>query len=208
MNKSIISLLLVLAGCMLTACNNYETYADKKEKERNAIRDYIEKNNIKVIEESVFKAQGNKTDTTNNEYVYMNNSGVYMQIVHEGCGKPLQDGERSDVIVRFIERGLLDSTAVYNDSRPQDYDLMNITRAGSTFTASFTKGVMYSTYGESVPTGWLVPFNYVRLGHEDGPNAQISKVKLIVPHTQGHGVASSYVYPYVYEIRFMRLKDI
>lgn len=208
MNKTITTLLLVLAGYILTACDNYETYADKKEKERNAIYDYIEKNHINVIEEEQFKAQGNKTDTAKNEYVYMNNSGVYMQIVHEGCGKPLQDGERADVVVRFIERGLLDSSAVYNDSRTQDYDLMNIKRSGSTFTASFTKGVMYSTYGESVPTGWLVPFNYVRLGHEDSADAQISKVKLIVPHTQGHSVASSYVYPYYYEIRFMRLKDI
>ncbi len=205
--KHIISsaLLVLLSLVSLTACNDYETYGDKKEKERKAIREFISDHGITVITESQFHEQGNVTDTARNEFVYLNNSGVYMQIQHKGCGTPLQDGENSDVLVRFVEISLLDSAALYNDSSPYDVDVINIRRQGTTYTASFTEGLMRSTYNtESVPSGWLVPFGYINLGGEDSEDAHIAKVKLIVPHSQGHAMASNYVYPYYYEISFQR----
>ena len=86
--------------------------------------------------------------------------------------------------------------------------LSSITRTGSTYTASFSSGIMKSTYGESVPSGWLVPFNYINVGRPRSADEYVSKVRLIVPHTQGHTVASSYVYPYYYEITFERKIDL
>ena len=72
---------------------------------------------------------------------------------------------------------------------------MNIRRQGNTFTASFTEGLMRSTYNtEWVPSGWLVPFNYINVGRPRSADDEIAKVRLIVPHTQGHTIASSYVY--------------
>jgi hypothetical protein len=59
---------------------------------------------------------------------------------------------------------------------------------------------MYNTYGAAVPSGWLVPLNYIK------PSRNIeeshAKVRIIVPHTQGHNVATTYVSPYFYEITY------
>jgi len=205
-------ILLVLSfGLLLPfmSCNDYETYGEKKEKERNTIKAYIAEEGINVISESKFHEQGNVTDTTKNEFVYMDNTGVYMQIVREGCGTMLQDKENCDLLVRFLEICLQDSTVLYNDTSPYDPDVMNIQKSGSTYTATFTDGLMYSSYGASVPSGWLVPFSYIKVGR-DGHSAdeQISKVRLIVPHSQGHSTATNYVYPYYYELTFERKIDI
>jgi hypothetical protein len=192
-----------MAIATLVACNDYETYSEQKEKERNGIRKFISDRGFTEISEEKFHSQNNTTNS--NEFVYLNNSGVYMNIVRKGAGTPLQDGENTELYFRFSETNILD-TAKYvtnTPTLPYDPDVMSISRSGSNFTASFTSGVMYSTYGASVPTGWLVPFNYINVG---SPNSteNISYVRLIVPHTQGHTVASGNVYPYYYEIRFQR----
>jgi hypothetical protein len=201
---------LTLIACAVVSCSDYETYGDKKDKERAAISKFIADSAITVITEEQFKEQNYTTNATkgNNQFVYITNSGVYMQIVRKGCGKPLQEKERADLLIRFFELSLFDSTIIYNDIRPYDPDVMSITRAGSTYTASFTEGVMKDSYGESVPSGWLVPFNYINVGRPRTADDEISKVKLIVPHTQGHTIASSYVYPYYYEITFERKTDL
>jgi len=204
-------LIALLSFCCLTsfvACNDYETYGDKKEKERKAIRHFISDSLITVISETQFHNQGDVTDITQNEFVYLDNTGVYMQIVEKGCGTPLRDGENSDLLMRFVEINILDTTIVYNTLSPYDPDVMNVRRSGTTYTASFTDGVMRETYGESVPAGLLVPLKYINVGRERTADDRISKVRLIVPHTQGHSIASSYVYPYYYEISFKRSIDL
>ena len=60
---------MIAVAAVLASCNNYETYGDKKEKERNAISQYISSHNITVISEDQFKAQGMKTDVNKNEFV-------------------------------------------------------------------------------------------------------------------------------------------
>ena len=67
---------------------------------------------------------------------------------------------------------------------------------------------MLSSYSASVPSGWLVVFPYINVGRARSADDQISKVRLIVPHTQGHVTATNYVYPYYYEITFQRTIDI
>jgi len=207
MKKILIVLLSFISLVSFVACNDYETYGDKKDKERKAIRQFLKDSLITVISEAQFNAQGNLTDNTKNEFVYLDNSGVYMQIVEKGCGTPLRDGENSDLILRFMEMNIMDSTAIYNDTSPYDPDVMNVRRKGTTYTASFTQGIMKSTYGESVPAGLLVPLNYINVGRERTADDHVSKVRLIVPHTQGHSVATSYVYPYYYELSFKRSID-
>ena len=79
----VIALLCVLAA----SCSKYETYAEQKEAESDAINAFIAKNNINVISESTFFSNGNVTDLSRNEYVLFASSGVYMQIVRKGCGE-------------------------------------------------------------------------------------------------------------------------
>ena len=201
MKKSIFSLLL-LTVTFLGACTDYETYGELKEKERDAISQFIKDSAINVISETVFTAQDYSTDLTRNEFVYLGKSGVYMQIINKGDGQPLEDGKSNNLFCRFLELNIRQNTILYNQySYVYEYDKMNVQRSGSTYTASFISGRMYESYGASVPAGWLVPFNYLNIGRS---TANLAKVRLIVPHSQGHSTASSNVYPYYYELTFQR----
>lgn len=203
-------LLLALVGAVVfTSCSDSETYADQKKKERSAINSYIAKNGIKVISEDEF-FKDSLTDTTKNEFVLFESSGVYMQIIRKGCGEKIKDGENATVLCRFTERNLMtDSLQLSNDiiSYASLVDKMNVKRNSGTFTASFdaSSSVMYSVYGStSVPSGWLVPLAYIKLGRPASENDQIAKVRIIVPHTQGQQYAVHGVYPCLYDITYER----
>lgn len=195
----------------LMSCDDTESYADQKKKERAAINSYITKNKIKVISESEFFEQDTTTDVSKNEYVLFDNTGVYMQIIREGCGEKLKDGETATVLCRFTEWNLLtDSLQLANNIGASEFnhpDIMIVKNTSGTFKASFVAGssVMHFIYGStSVPAGWLTPLTYIKIGRPANPGEEIAKVKLIVPHTQGHQYATSGVYPCLYEITYQR----
>ncbi len=203
--------ILIAAAAVFASCNDYETYGDKKEKERNAIAKFISDSSIVVISEDQFNRQGQTTDLTRNEYVKFDKNGVYMQIVRQGCGTKLQDGEKTRLICRFSEYNLLEDTITLCNNNNELYyvvampDIMQISRTGSSFTASFLSGIMYSAYeSAAVPSGWLVPLSYVNVGRPQSADEEYSMVRLIVPHSQGHAKASGNVIPYFYEITFQR----
>ncbi len=207
MNRTL-PFLALLAATLFAACDDYETYGDKKEKERNAISTFINDSSITVISEAQFHNQGDSTSVEKNEYVYLDNSGVYMQIVRRGCGSPLEENKAVNILCRYLEYNILDKVIQSrNDESARNYDKMTVTRQGSTYTGTFASGVMYSTYSStSVPTGWLVPFTYINLGRQTDSDNEIAKVKLIVPHSQGQVYASSSVYPCFYIITYQREK--
>ena len=66
--------IFIAVAAVLASCNNYETYGDKKEKERNAIEKFISDRSITIISEDQFKSQGMKTNVDRNEYVKLNKS--------------------------------------------------------------------------------------------------------------------------------------
>jgi len=204
----------LLCIVMIVACNDYETYGEKKDKERDAINQFIADSAIVVINQAQFVSQGNTTNLERNEFVYLDNSGVYMQIVRKGCGNPVADGETTVLLVRFYEQCIQDTLAIFNDASPLEPDYMTISRSGSTYSGTFTSGRWYSTYVSSysgtatVPNGLLVPFPYINVGRPRTADDAIAKVRLIVPHSQGHTMASSYVYAYYYEITFEKLIDL
>lgn len=205
MKKTFYAVLAAIAMLTFASCDDYETYGEKKEKEQDAISSYISEEGISVISEDRFHLQGDSTSVEKNEFVYMDNSGVYMQIVRRGCGSELEEGKQVNVLCRYTEYNILDRIMqTRNDYEPRTYDKMSVTRNGATYTASFVSGVMYSTYGSSVPTGWLVPFAYINIGRQDKPDDEIAMVKLIVPHSQGQSYASSNVYPCFYVITYQR----
>ena len=212
-------LILIAAIAVLASCNDYETYGDMKEKERNAINKFIADSSITVISEEVFVQNGYKTDLSRNEFVKLDKSGVYMQIVRPGCGDKLKDGETTNIICRFTEYDIINNGYTsYNNSSFLSAipDVMRISRTSGSFSAIFTKsasltfgnktyGNMYYTYSSAtVPAGWLVPFNYIRIGLPQNENEEVAKVRLIIPHSQGHTSASGNVTPFYYEIIFQR----
>jgi len=199
------------AIALFASCNDYETYGDLKEKERNGISKFIADSSITVISEETFTQNGYKTDLTRKEFVKLDKSGVYMQIVRKGCGSPITDGETATLVCRCREYNILtDSVTVitnlsYNAASP---DIMRVARDLGTFSATYTRssiGNMYYVYATAtVPAGWLVPLSYINVGAPQSDTDEIAKVRLIVPHSQGHTIASQNVTPYYYEITYQR----
>lgn len=205
MRKSIFAFMTLAALLLTNACTDYETYGELKEKERDAIAKFISDSSLVIISEAQFHSQGDMT-VGDKQFVLLDKSGVYMQIVRPGCGEVIQDGETLTVLCRFLEQGLNDTVALFNYGYAFQPDIMSVTRTGSTYSAMFEQGgYMYSSYGSSVPEGWLVPLQYVKIGRLVNPEDELARVKLIVPHSQGTtSNAKTYVKPYYYDITFQR----
>ena len=149
-----------LLGLVFQSCNNGKTYAEMKEEEREAIKRFIEKEDINVISFDQFQEQDSTTNVDENQFVLFSETGVYMQIVEEGKGKPLsawKDGARREVIVRYVEEriteeGIGDSLSWntdYGNSQMVYPDAMMLTKSGKSFSATFTSGIMYTVWGFS-----------------------------------------------------------
>lgn len=203
---------VVAAMFVMTSCRDHETYADQKKKEVSAINKFIADSMVNVISETVFFAQGTTTDVEKNQFVLFESSGVYMQIIREGCGEKLKDGETATILCRFTERNLLlgaDSIQLSNEVLRYAWlpEKMSVKNTSGTFSGSFVKGqsLMYTVYNNAaVPAGWLVPLPYINIGRPANEGDETAKVRLIVPHTQGHENASLGVYPCLYDITYER----
>lgn len=211
---SVAMFLLAISQMFLSSCNNGETYAEMKEKEKKAVNKFIKDNDmvgpIKVISESAFYAQDSITDTLSNEFVLFNEDGIYMQIVRKGEGqnmiemaKEQADSTISKVLLcRFLEYDIENSDTTYsNFYTPTIVDKMLCTykHQGRSYSASFTEGYMKAYYGSNVPSGWLKPLDFIRLTRYAGRQAH---VRIIVPHSSGTTNASNYVLPYFYDIYY------
>lgn len=199
---SILFASVFVLGLIFQSCNNEKTYAEMKKEEREAIQRFIEKNEIKVISFEQFQEQDSTTNVQDNEFVLLSETGVYMQIVDKGKGGKLEDG-RYEILARYVEEQILSTgtsdTLTLNTFYPYP-DEFTLTKSGKNYSASFTSGNMPSTYNSSfVPSGWLIPFQYITVGREISGR---SKVKLIVPHSEGQSMASANVYPCYYEITY------
>ena len=120
LNLIIMTLVAVMA---LAACNDSVTYADLKKKERNAINRYITSHKIQKITEAEFEKNGFVTDTTKNEYVLFESTGVYMQIVRKGDGEKLKEGETATVLCRFKEYNILEGDSALQLTNITQYQL-------------------------------------------------------------------------------------
>lgn len=228
MNKIKFLLFAFAATLAFSSCQDYETYAEKKEAERDAIKSYMTKISAKVISEDEFKAKGCVTDTAAHEWVLLDKSSVYMQVINKGTfydqdilenegrkvelDKRMKPGQTSTILCRFTETNLFTGNITCTNI---DYsaiaipETMTVTRSTDTYTGSFVAGqsTMYSNYGSaSVPTGWLVPFPYLNIGRCGTEYDEIAKVKIIVPHSQGQPSATSGVIPCMYEISYQEGK--
>ncbi len=232
MKKYLIICMTLLSGVvLLTSCDEDETYAEQKDKERKVVAAFLERDlailneegdttcyvgKINVISEMQFEAQGDSTSLEKNEYVLFNNSGVYMQILRKGPGEKLQDGQSKRIISRFMEYNILGDSIQLRDDVPYWHtnpEIMDVSNNSGTITASFNTqinggGAMYMTYQQTtVPNGWIVPLSYVNLGRQVTADEGIAKVRLIVPHSQGHSASTKGVYPCFYELTYQEMRD-
>lgn len=193
-------------GFAFQACDNSKTYAEMKEEERDAIRRYIEVNDIKVIDEEQFFEQDTTTNVSLNEYVLFKESGVYMQVIERGGGSPLSDGRHGILVLykeeQIMEDGTTDTLSLntWRNYYPHP-DEITLTKSGNSYSGSLnTSGAMYAAHSSaSVPSAWMMVLDYVRPGREISDR---SHFRLIVPHSEGTVTASSQVYPAFYDIRY------
>ena len=222
---------LCTVATALWSCDEDETYADQKEKERKAIAGFLSRNltlldaqgdtllstgKIKVITEQQFLAQDSVTNLDENEYVLFTNTGVYMQIVRKGPGEPIRSGESKRVICRYYEYNILGDSLQTSNQTPYwatNPEVLYGSNNSGSITASFNTtlnggGAMYMIYKNiSVPNGWLVPLNYINLGRQKAENEGIAKVRIIVPHSEGQTDATNNVYPCFYEITYQEMRE-
>ena len=138
--------LLACASC-LCSCNNDDTYADQKKRERKVINAFLNRDvaiideegdticrvgKINPITEAQFYAQDSTTNVEKNEYVLFSGSGIYMQIVREGVGEKLKSGDNKRILCRFIEYNIMgdslqlldwNGTPVADPAQPQALQL-------------------------------------------------------------------------------------
>jgi hypothetical protein len=197
----------LFAGTLFYACDNTKTYSEMLDDEKNAIKAFVQENGIVTISQEDFE-KDTVTVVEKNEYVLFPN-GVYMQIVDRGSGKAIKT--RDKVLVRFIEYDIMgaDTTLASNVLNPYDeynlypdafYYTTTSTTSYGQFISNDPAGIgfnMVSFYGTSVPSGWLLPLQYIKDG---------AHVKLIVPSKMGHTTAQEYVSPYFYDIRKFQIK--
>lgn len=206
MKKFGIFLVFVLGIIGFQSCEDSKTYAELKEEEREAIQRFIEEENIKVIDEDTYTEQDSVTNVANNEFVFFDESGVYMQIIERGKGEKLQEG-RHEILARYLEtkineEGKRDTLSYNTDSYWYPHpDVFMLTKTKSGYSAAFDgDAAMVEVHNSSsVPAAWLIPFNHLRVGREISAR---SKIRLIVPHSQGTSSASSAVAPCYYEITY------
>ena len=197
---------MMFLGLAFQSCNNSKTYAELKDEEREAIKRYIELNEIKVIDEDQFEAQDSTTNVAANEYVLFDKTGVYMQVLERGNGEPLEDG-RHEILVRYIEEkiykdGSTDTLSLNTVANMYAHpDEFMLTKQENSLSATFTTNEAMTQAHSSayVPSGWLLPLSYLKVGREIQGR---SKIKLILPHSQGTATASGQVFPCVYEITY------
>ena len=111
----------------------------------------------------------------------------------------IADGDSRNMLVRYSEYNILDGDTISANNFMGEADEMRVSNNGGTFSATFTSGVMKSIYGNSVPTGWLVPLRFLKFTRSQ---SNLAKVNIIVPHSKGTTTAAMYVYPCLYQITF------
>ena len=234
MKKFLFAIMAIAALFSFAACNDTETYKDLRDRELDSISSFLRHENVKVISEEEFKSRWEKkqkdnsvvlTDTSknNNEYVLFNSNGIYMQVLDMGCGDYIQKGETTDVLVRFYEYNLGTRAAICdqslqltNNTVTYSYmlDKMSVTNNSGTFTGSFdtSNSLMAATYNSStyygtsgtVPSGWLIPFSWVKIGRPKSDSEHVAHVRILVPHSYGTTAASGSVYACLYDMTLQR----
>lgn len=227
---------LLLSGVALESCKDEETYAEQKDKEREAVARFLARSplvlcnyqgdtllnisKIRVISEEQFERQDSMTDVSKNEFVLFRNTGIYMQIVRKGNGQKIAEGESKLIVSRYWEWNIMGDSLQTTDMVPYyatNPEIMNVSNNGGSISATFNTsinggGAMYLTYKGndnilSVPAGWLLPLNYIKVGRQNSPDAGIAKVRVIVPHGSGHSHATNSVRPYFYEITYQEMRN-
>lgn len=174
-------------------------------------------NGVTPLTDTVPVSKGGK-----NEYVLFESNGIYMQVINDGCGDYIAKGKTKNVLCRFTEYCLAKRAKICDDAITLTNDVptyaamtdeISVKNTSGTFEGSFVdikKSLLANTYNSSyygtvsatVPSGWLIPFTWIKVGRLITADDELAHVRLLVPHTYGTTSASASVYACLYDIRF------
>lgn len=204
--------LWLLPFCLLAlffqSCEHQKSYAEMLKEEKELIQRFIEKENIQVITPEQFYAQDSTTDVTKNQFVLFKDNGVYMQILNKGKGRQAKNGD--EVALRFKEKNLSTGDTLSSLKTSEGLDVFRFVKSSSEVKGQLIDagGLMYyyygPVYGTSIPSGWLVPLEYIKLSTSISDRAN---VRLILPAKMGQGDAIKYVYPCYYDLFYQLPKQ-
>lgn len=200
---------LLLVGMSLQGCKNQKTYAEMLDEERDAVRGFLQKNDIKVISQEAFLkdtvTRSKEAGASVDEFAELSN-GVYLQVIRRGeSGNASKFKDGDEITVRYLEENI--STGQERSSnvfRKQWEDVASsyvypsvfryVDNGVSTAYGIFTEqdplwASMYNS--TSVPPGWLMVLPYLR---------NQARVRLIVSSKMGHTAAQNAVHAYYYYI--------
>ena len=149
-------------------------------------------------------------------------NGIYMQVINDGCGDYIAKGKTQNVLCRFTEYCLANRAKICDDAITLTNDVpawaamtdeISVKNTSGTFEGYFVdikKSLLANTYNSSyygtvsatVPSGWLIPFTWIKVGRLITADDELAHVRLLVPHTYGTTSASASVYACLYDIRF------
>lgn len=178
-------------------------------------------NGVTPLTDTVPVSRGGK-----NEYVLFESNGIYMQVLEPGCGDYIHEDQSEEVLVRFDEYSLNQRAKITDAALTCSnkvvgasflVDRLRVTNTSGTFTGLFvepSRSVFALTYNSSsyssgsvsgtVPSGWLTPFSWVKIGRGNGEGEKIAHVRLLVPHTYGSTQASGSVYACLYDMTLQK----
>ena len=125
---------MVLITTMWCSCDDVETYAEMKEREKACIENFILEQKIKVINEKEFE-KDTITNVEENEFVLFGSKGIYMQIVRRGEGKMMEDGDGTTFMVRYIEQNIETGDTISGNLYANSPDVFTCSRDGDQFSA-------------------------------------------------------------------------
>lgn len=170
--KSIFIGFLIAMCCCFIACEeDGERYADKLKNQDKLIKEFIEREEIKVLEnfpaDSVFKS---------NEYV-LTSSGLYFQLTKKGSGDEVISGNK--VQVRYRQKTLEKGAILESFWTTQD--------------APYPKEVEYKVSMAEDCEAWHEAIGYMKKSD--------AECKIIVPGGIGFSVAQANLIPYFFEMK-------
>ena len=109
---------LPLLALLFVACDDAVTYSEMKEKERDAVNNFVKEKGIKIISYAEFVANDSTTDVAKNEFVEIDD--VYMQIVNNpkaaSDARRIADGDTRNMLVRYYEYNIIEGDTISTNS--------------------------------------------------------------------------------------------